>query len=70
MGHAIAMALIVRLPTGGNASSPGRLVLRATANGRIGAIHLLAKKLGLDQAIDGHLGLLRSICPATIPTTY
>jgi len=29
---------------------------RATTNGGIGAIHLLTKKLGLDQAIDRRLG--------------
>jgi hypothetical protein len=37
--------------------------MRATANGGIGAIHLLTKKLGLDQAIDGHLGLLKIHLP-------
>ena len=36
---------------------------RATAHGGIGAMHLLAKKLGLDQAIDGHLGLLKIHLP-------
>ena len=36
---------------------------RATANGGIGAIHLLAKKLGLDQAIDQNLGLLKIHLP-------
>jgi hypothetical protein len=32
---------------------------RATANGGIGAMHLLVRKLGLDQAIDASLGLLK-----------
>jgi hypothetical protein len=36
---------------------------RATAHGGIGAIHLLAKKLGLDRAIDTHLGLLKIHLP-------
>ena len=36
---------------------------RATAHGGIGAIHLLAKRLGLDQAIDGRLGLLKIHLP-------
>jgi hypothetical protein len=36
---------------------------RATSNGGIGAIHLLAKKLGLDQAIDQTLGLLKIHLP-------
>jgi hypothetical protein len=36
---------------------------RATSNGGIGAIHLLTKKLGLDQAIDAHLGLLKIHLP-------
>jgi hypothetical protein len=36
---------------------------RATANGGIGAIHLLAKKLELDQAIDRNLGLLKIHLP-------
>jgi hypothetical protein len=36
---------------------------RATANGGIGAIHLLTKKLGLDQAIDRRLGLLKIHLP-------
>jgi hypothetical protein len=37
--------------------------IRATAHGGIGTIHLLAKKLGLDQAIDAHLGLLKIHLP-------
>jgi hypothetical protein len=36
---------------------------RATANGGIGAMHLLVRKLGLDQAIDAHLGLLKINLP-------
>jgi len=36
---------------------------RATAHGGIGAIHLLARKLGLDEAIDAHLGLLKIHLP-------
>jgi hypothetical protein len=36
---------------------------RATSNGGIGAIHLLVRKLGLHQAIDGHLGLLKIHLP-------
>jgi hypothetical protein len=36
---------------------------RATANGGIGAMHLLVRKLGLDQAIDRHLGLLKIHLP-------
>ncbi len=36
---------------------------RATANGGIGAIHLLTKKVGLDRAIDDHLGLLKIHLP-------
>ena len=36
---------------------------RATAHGGIGAIHLLVKKLGLDQAIDASLGLLKIHLP-------
>jgi Transposase DDE domain group 1 len=36
---------------------------RATSHGGIGAIHLLAKKLGLDQAIDQNLGLLKIHLP-------
>jgi hypothetical protein len=36
---------------------------RATATGGIGAMHLLAKKLELDQAIDRHLGLLKINLP-------
>ena len=36
---------------------------RATAHGGIGAIHLLVKKLGLDRAIDTHLGLLKIHLP-------
>ena len=36
---------------------------RATANGGIGAMHLLVQKLGLDQAIDRHLGLLKIHLP-------
>jgi hypothetical protein len=36
---------------------------RATAHGGIGAIHLLAKKLGLDRAIDRGLGLLKIHLP-------
>jgi hypothetical protein len=36
---------------------------RATAHGGIGAIHLLVQKLGLDRAIDAHLGLLKIHLP-------
>jgi hypothetical protein len=36
---------------------------RATANGGIGAIHLLVRNLELDQAIDRHLGLLKIHLP-------
>lgn len=36
---------------------------RATAHGGIGAIHLVAKKLGLDRAIDRGLGLLKNHLP-------
>ena len=36
---------------------------RATAHGGIGAIHLLVRKLGLDQAIDRHLGMLKIHLP-------
>ena len=36
---------------------------RATAHGGIGAIHLLARKLGLDQAINAGLGLLKVHLP-------
>ena len=36
---------------------------QATANGGIGAIHLLVRKLGLDQAIDRNLGLLKIHLP-------
>ena len=36
---------------------------RATANGGIGAMHLLVRKLELDQAIDHHLGLLKIHLP-------
>jgi hypothetical protein len=36
---------------------------RATAAGGIGAIHLLVKKLGLDEAIDRSLGLLKFHLP-------
>jgi hypothetical protein len=36
---------------------------RATAHGGIGAIHLLVRKLGLAQAIDGHLGVLKIHLP-------
>ena len=36
---------------------------RATAHGGIGAVHLLTKKLGLDQAIDRGLGLLKIHLP-------
>jgi hypothetical protein len=36
---------------------------RATAHGGIGAIHLLVQKLGLDQAIDRGLGLLKIHLP-------
>jgi hypothetical protein len=36
---------------------------RATAHGGIGAMHLLVRKLGLDQAIDRHLGLLKIHLP-------
>lgn len=36
---------------------------RATAHGGIGAMHLLVRKLELDQAIDRHLGLLKINLP-------
>jgi len=36
---------------------------RATSHGGIGAIHLLVRKLELDQAIDHHLGLLKIHLP-------
>ncbi len=36
---------------------------RATAHGGIGAMHLLVRKLGLDQAIDQYLGLLKINLP-------
>ena len=36
---------------------------RATAHGGIGAMHLLVRKLGLDQAIDRQLGLLKIHLP-------
>jgi hypothetical protein len=36
---------------------------RATANGGIGAMHLLVRKLELDRAIDRHLGLLKINLP-------
>lgn len=36
---------------------------RATAHGGIGAIHLLARKLGLDRAINANLGLLKIHLP-------
>jgi len=36
---------------------------QATAQGGIGAIHLLVRKLGLDQAIDRRLGLLKIHLP-------
>ena len=36
---------------------------RATAHGGIGAMHLLVQKLGLDQAIDQCLGLLKIYLP-------
>ena len=36
---------------------------RATAAGGIGAMHLLVQKLGLDEAIDRHLGLLKIHLP-------
>ena len=36
---------------------------RATADGGIGAMHLLVRKLGLDQAIDRRLGLLKIHLP-------
>lgn len=36
---------------------------RATAHGGIGAIHLLVRKLGLDQAINARLGLLKIHLP-------
>jgi hypothetical protein len=36
---------------------------RATVHGGIGAIHLLVRKLGLDQAIDRHLGVLKIHLP-------
>ncbi len=36
---------------------------RATAHGGIGAIHLLVRKLGLDQAINTRLGLLKIHLP-------
>jgi hypothetical protein len=35
----------------------------ATANGGIGAVHMLVRKLELDQAIDRHLGLLKIHLP-------
>ncbi len=35
----------------------------ATAHGGIGAIHLLTRKLGLDRAINDHLGLLKIHLP-------
>ena len=37
--------------------------VRATTVGGIGAIHLLVKRLGLDRAIDRHLGLLKIHLP-------
>jgi hypothetical protein len=37
--------------------------IRATAHGGIGAIHLLVRKLGLPEAIDAHLGLLKIHLP-------
>ena len=42
---------------------------RATAHGGIGTIHLLVRKLGLDEAINERLGLLKSICLTTTPIT-
>jgi len=36
---------------------------RATAAGGIGAMHLLVRKLGLDEAIDRHLGVLKIHLP-------
>ena len=36
---------------------------RATAAGGIGAMHLLVKRLGLDEAIDRSLGLLKIHLP-------
>ena len=36
---------------------------RATAHGGIGAIHLLVRRLGLDRAINAHLGLLKIHLP-------
>src|SRR5664279_1364868 len=36
---------------------------RATSNGGIGAVHLLVRKLRLDQAIDAALGLLKIHLP-------
>lgn len=36
---------------------------RATAHGGIGAIHLLVQKLGLDQAINARLGMLKMHLP-------
>ena len=36
---------------------------QATANGGIGAIHLLVRRLELDKAIDGYLGLLKIHLP-------
>jgi hypothetical protein len=36
---------------------------RATANGGIGAMHLLVRRLGLDQALDADLGLLKIHLP-------
>jgi len=36
---------------------------QATAHGGIGAMHLLVRKLQLDQAIDAHLGLLKIHLP-------
>jgi hypothetical protein len=36
---------------------------RATANGGIGAVHMLVRRLELDQGIDRHLGLLKIHLP-------
>jgi hypothetical protein len=36
---------------------------RATAHGGIGAMHLLVRKLGVEQAINSHLGLLKIHLP-------
>ena len=43
---------------------------RATATGGIGAMHLVARKLGLDEAIDRHLRLLKIHLVATAAARY